>query len=72
LSKERQAIFFAKPNVGGSFCPQDTTQKIKYMVSFNYKWVSYLNNGSFEDLELAELVAIEARNKYHGDFARHK
>jgi hypothetical protein len=28
--------------------------------------------GSFENLELAELVAIEARNKYHGDFARHK
>lgn len=27
--------------------------------------------GSFEDLELAELVAIEARNKYHGNFARH-
>ena len=23
------------------------------------------------DLELAELVAIEARNKYHGEFARH-
>jgi len=28
--------------------------------------------GYFEDLELAELVAIEARNKYHGEFARHK
>lgn len=26
--------------------------------------------GSFEDLELAELVAIEARNKYHGEFAQ--
>ena len=25
----------------------------------------------FEDLELAELVAIEARNKYHGLFAKH-
>ena len=25
-----------------------------------------------DDLELAELVAIEAREKYHGKFARHK
>jgi hypothetical protein len=28
--------------------------------------------GVYEDLELAELVAIEARNKYHNNFARHK
>ena len=27
--------------------------------------------GYFEDLELAELVAHEARDKYHGKFARH-
>lgn len=27
--------------------------------------------GVFEDLELAELVAQEAREKYHGKFARH-
>ncbi len=26
----------------------------------------------FDDLELAELVAVEARNKHHGFFARHK
>lgn len=26
--------------------------------------------GSFGDFELAELVAVEARNKYHGQFAR--
>ena len=44
----------------------------------NEKWrVSiYVNGrptdfGCYEDLELAELVAIEARNKYHGAFARH-
>lgn len=30
-----------------------------------------LNFGSFEDKEFAELVAIEARNKYHGEFCRH-
>ena len=27
--------------------------------------------GVFNDLELAELVAQEARDKYHGKFARH-
>lgn len=27
--------------------------------------------GVFEDLELAELVAYEAREKYHGEFANH-
>lgn len=40
------------------------------------KWFVYVNVnkkrkniGYFEDLELAELVAIEARDKYHGKFA---
>ena len=28
--------------------------------------------GYYDDLELADLVAQEARNKYHKDFARHK
>lgn len=27
--------------------------------------------GLFDDIELAELVAVEARNKYHGEFANH-
>ena len=42
------------------------------------KWVVQLsingrntNLGRFDDLELADLVATEARNKYHGAFARH-
>lgn len=34
----------------------------------NYKLINF---GSYEDLELATLVAEEARNKYHGEFARH-
>ena len=29
------------------------------------------NLGRFDDLEFADLVATEARNKYHGAFARH-
>lgn len=28
--------------------------------------------GYFDDIELADLVAQEARNKYHGQFANHK
>ena len=27
--------------------------------------------GGFEDIEFADLIATEARNKYHGEFARH-
>jgi hypothetical protein len=30
-----------------------------------------INCGLFNDLDLAGLVASEARNKYHGEFARH-
>lgn len=30
------------------------------------------NLGYFEDFELAELVAIEGREKFHGNFARHQ
>jgi hypothetical protein len=30
-----------------------------------------INVGVFDNLELAELVAIEARNKFHGNFAKH-
>ena len=44
----------------------------------NKKWVvqirkngKFLYRGFFDDLELAELVAIEARDKYHGKFANH-
>lgn len=44
----------------------------------NKKWIVYINInkkrthiGCFENLELAELVAIEARNKYYKEFARH-
>ena len=44
----------------------------------NAKWFVYVdvgkkrkNIGYFKDLELAELVAEEARNKYHGVYANH-
>lgn len=43
-------------------------KKWKVDIRFNGKR-NYI--GVFEDLELAELVAQEARDKYHGKFARH-
>ena len=39
------------------------------MFAINGKRKSF---GMFEDLELAELVAMEAREKHHKEFARHK
>jgi hypothetical protein len=39
----------------------------KVLISANGKRKSWL----VKDLELAELVAIEARNKYHGNYANH-
>ena len=51
---------------------------VKNVVWLRNKWRIFMrvnkkmkNLGSFDDLELAELVAIEARNKFHGEFAKH-
>lgn len=44
------------------------TKKYSVRLSVNGKYKSY---GCYEDIELAELVATEARNKFHGAFARH-
>jgi hypothetical protein len=53
-------------------------QTPKKCVNWKQNWVvSMMVNGkrryigSFEDLELADLVATEARNKFHGAYARH-
>jgi hypothetical protein len=44
------------------------TKKWSVRVTANGEYKSF---GSYEDLELAELVANEAREHYHGEFARH-
>jgi hypothetical protein len=44
------------------------TQKWRVAVRVNKKLKSF---GRYDDIELAELVAIEARNKYHKEFANH-
>jgi hypothetical protein len=42
----------------------------KYQCTLKVKGKSYYF-GMYDDLELAELVAMEARNKFHGSFSRH-
>ena len=46
-----------------------TAKKWQVRVCIDYKRIHL---GCFDDLELADLVAQEARNKYHGNFARHE
>lgn len=46
----------------------EAANKWAVMVSVN-KQRAYL--GVYEDIELADLVAMEARDKFHGQFARH-
>ena len=46
-------------------------KKNKWTVSVENKSKNLKFVKSFDDLELAELVAIEARNKIHGNFANH-
>lgn len=43
-------------------------KKWSVQLRINGKLITF---GSFNDLELADLVATEARNKYHKEFARH-
>jgi hypothetical protein len=50
-------------------CWSKPTNKWRVQINVN-KEKKYF--GVYKDLELAELVAIEARNKYHNNFARHK
>ena len=57
----------------------DNTSGIKGVswLKSSSKWRVQVRHGkqcfsaNFDDIELAELVAIEARNKFHGEFARH-
>lgn len=59
-----------KTNTSGSKCVtwDNSQQKWRVRIPINGKRVHL---GRFDDFELAELVAIEARNKYHGEFCRH-
>lgn len=55
--------------------PTNTGVRNVSKVGNKYRVALQVNNvkkfiGSYDDLELAELVAMEARSKYHGQFAR--
>lgn len=58
-----------KPNNSGiknvSFVKESQKYRVSLQVNKQRKFLGY-----YKDLELAELVALEARNKYHGEFAR--
>lgn len=49
-------------------CWDKARQKWKVRISVNNKCI---NIGRYDDLELAELVAIEARDKYHNQYAKY-
>lgn len=52
-------------------------KNVRWIARIKRYWVALNVNkqcislGYFKDLELADLVAQEARNKYHGQFAKH-
>jgi hypothetical protein len=59
-------------------CTNKTGVKNVFWDKARKKWAVFMRIkskptwlGRFDDLELAELVAIEARNKFQGRFARH-
>ena len=61
----------SKTNTSGfknvTWCKTKNQWKVHLMVN------KKMNNiGYFEDIELADLAAIEAREKYHGNFAKHQ
>jgi hypothetical protein len=60
----------AKPGVSGyknvRWCKPNKNWAVYVSVNKKQKFF-----GAFQDVELADLVATEARNLYHGAFARH-
>jgi len=60
----------SKNNTSGAKCVRWNKSAKCWMVSIGVNGkTKYI--GSFKDFELAELVSIEARNKYHQQFANH-
>jgi hypothetical protein len=49
-----------------SWCKNSNKWKVQLRINNKKKSI-----GCYHDIKLAELVAIEARNKYHGEFAKH-
>lgn len=70
FSQNRLNIKLQKNNTSGckNISWSTTQKKWRVNIRINQKTVNF---GGYKDLELAELVATEARNKYHKEFARH-
>ena len=64
-SKVRSDSSLGIKNIG--WCKN--SNKFRVVLKINGKAKNF---GSFKDLELADLVATMVREKYHGEFARHK
>jgi hypothetical protein len=60
-----------KNNTSGTKGVCFVRKRNKWRVRLIVKGVE-MNFGLFDDLELAQLVAAEARDKYHGTYARHE
>jgi len=68
--KNCQNVGLTKRNTSGYKNVSYLKKTNKWMVKININGKNK-NFGQFEDIELADLVAQEARNKYFGNFARH-
>ena len=69
-SENAMNVRIRKTNKSGTkgVCWDNTRKKWKVAITANKKTI---NCGRYDDLELAELVAIEARDKYHRQFAKY-
>jgi hypothetical protein len=67
-SQNQQNKKIQKNNTSGFKGVYKHKDKWRVRLMINKKSKSF---GLYDDIELAQLVAIEARNKYHGEFARH-
>lgn len=70
FSQNRHNLKIQKNNTSGykNVTWSTTQKKWRVYIQVNGKIIGF---GGFDDIELAGLVAEEARNKYHGKFARH-
>jgi hypothetical protein len=68
--KNQQNVGFRSDNTSGAKNVYWFKPMKRWSVIVSAKKVRH-NLGYFDDFELADLVATEARNKYHGAFANH-
>lgn len=74
-----RAASYSQNNMNARIRKDNKTGSKGLRLCHNGKWQVYVrvngkqkSFGVYEDYELADFVGMEARNKYHGQFARHK